>query len=756
MDMIPSHPTNDHARAREALAAIPADLPREDWVRIGMAAKAAGLDLADFNEWSSTAAGRYNAAACRDTWKSLHGAGGIGAGTLFHLAAAHGWHDRPATERPRPPDTPGAAAVWGHCLPAPEDHPYIVAKGGTPAGLRVVPAADSLTIAGQPLAGALVVPAYGTAGNLQSLQFIPAPGQGKKLNLAGATMTGAAFTLGEVKPGRPCYLVEGIGQAWACHAATREAAVCCFGWGNVKTIGAALQAPRGPAMVVVPDVGKEGQAAEVAKTIGAALACLPAGLPPNFDVNDYTQAEGREALRTLLAAVELPEPDRSRPPAAESLIPTEAELDAARLAPRCIVRHCLYADVAALVAPGGTGKTTLLIHEAVHIALGWPVWGLPVEAPGWTLFVTAEDRREQFMARLREILACLDLTPADRARALWGVRVWDTTGEAVKLIRAADGNVLLTSLADDIVEAYQADPPAACVFDPLVSFGASEGMINDNEQGIITAARRIVKGLSCCVRLVHHTGKDNARQVALDQYAGRGGSALADGSRMMSVLQTWTPEAAGNRQPPPGCTPGPEASLTILARAKLSYAPPNPPLIWIRREGFAFAHFTEEPKPAPEDLRAAQADQVERFIRAELERERRYTQTTLEAVAGIMSLTRQTLRQALAELRISGRVIEAPMPKEQCQGGRKTYLCPADNPAAPFGGVAPETDENAPDPVPTPPPSTTPPPYRGSNPGGVEPGFTDPHPGNPAANDWRGSAGLAEYTESKVIEEVLI
>lgn len=746
----------DLARAREALAAIPADMPREDWVRVAMAAKAAGLELVDFDQWSATAPDRYNATACRDTWKSINGTGGIGAGTLFHLASAHGWQERRATERPRPPDTPSAAAVWGRCLPAPEGHPYIRAKGGTPAGLRVVPAADSLTIAGQRLAGALAVPAYGTAGNLQSLQFIPAPGQGKKLNLAGATLSGAAFTLGTIQPGRPCYLVEGIGQAWACHQATGEAAVCCFGWGNIKTIAAALKAPRGPALVVVPDVGKEGQAAEVAKVIGAAVACLPAGLPPNHDVNDYAKAQGREALRILLEAVELPAPDRSRPPAAAALIPTEEELSAASLSPRCIVRHCLYADVAALVAPGGTGKTTLLIHEAVHIALGWPVWGLPVEAPGWTLFVTAEDRREQFMARLREILACLDLTPEQRARALWGVRVWDTTGEAVKLIRAADGNVVMTDLADDIVEAYQADPPAVCVFDPLVSFGASEGMVNDNEQGIITAARRIVKGLKCCVRVVHHTGKGNAREGALDQYAGRGGSALADGSRMMSVLQAWTPEATGNRQPPPGCTPAPEASIVILSRAKLSYAPPNLPLIWLRREGFAFAHFTEEPRPAPEDLRAMHADQVERFIRAELERERFHTQKTLEEQAGIMGLARQAIREALSELRISGRIIDAPMPEGLRHGGRKSYLSPPDNLAAPFGEVAPEKAENDPGLDPTSPPSTTSPPYRGSNPGEVEPGFTDPHPDNLAANDWRGTARLARYTEGKVIEEVLI
>ena len=120
----------------------------------------------------------------------------------------------------------------------------------------------------------------------------------------------------------------------------------------------------------------------------------------------------------------------------------------------------------------------------------------------------------------------MDLDAQERAAAILGVRVWDVTGEAVKLVRAADGNVILTGLADAIAAAYQADPPAVVLFDPMVSFGASEGLVNDNEQGVITAARRIVKGLDCCVRVVHHTGKGNARERTLDQYSGRGGSAL--------------------------------------------------------------------------------------------------------------------------------------------------------------------------------------------------------------------------------------
>ena len=241
----------DPDRARAALAAIPADLPREDWVRIGMAAQAAGLGLEDFDSWSATAPDRYSARDCRDTWRSFKG-NGIGPGTLFHVARNHGWNDGqpcPPPRQPEPEPRPthaGAKAVWDRCPPAPGDHPYIKAKGGTPEGLRVVPAADPLTIAGQRMAGALVIPAWDPTGNLQTCQFIPAPGTGKKLNLPGATLSGAAFTLGAIQPGRPCYLVEGIGQAWACHQATGEAVVVCFGWGNVRTVARTL-APAGAA-----------------------------------------------------------------------------------------------------------------------------------------------------------------------------------------------------------------------------------------------------------------------------------------------------------------------------------------------------------------------------------------------------------------------------------------------------------------------------------------------------------------------------
>ena len=57
---------------------------------------------------------------------------------------------------------------------------------------------------------------------------------------------------------------------------------------------------------------------------------------------------------------------------------SEDEWSAARSAPDCIVENYLFADVALLIAPGSTGKTTLVLYEAVHIALGLPLSGIKI------------------------------------------------------------------------------------------------------------------------------------------------------------------------------------------------------------------------------------------------------------------------------------------------------------------------------------------------------------------------------------------
>ncbi|TXI99084.1 MAG: AAA family ATPase [Aquabacterium sp.] len=126
--------------------------------------------------------------------------------------------------------------------------------------------------------------------------------------------------------------------------------------------------------------------------------------------------------------------------------------------------------------------------------------------------------------------------------------------------------------------------PDWLIFDPLVSFGVGESRVNDAEQGVIEVFRVIRNRLNCCVEGIHHSGKANAREGQRDQYAGRGGSALADGSRMVAVMQPLTP---GEWKKETGLSLGPNESGVVLALPKLSYAKQQPPL-YIRRYGYSF------------------------------------------------------------------------------------------------------------------------------------------------------------------------
>lgn len=318
----------DPRHARAALFAIHPGCDREEWHRIGRAAIAAGLTVDDVDEWSSGASNYTGARDVHTAFRSIKPEGGTGPGTLWRAAMAAGWKPPRGDGRQgqhrrhhawhgtvsHAPATPrrSAVEVWGRCEPASGTHGYIAAKLGTPEGLRVVPQGDPLTVAGLPVAGCLVVPVLDVAGEPVSLQFIASPdmvvgwkaaGKPGKLNLPGASMGhDGRFTIGQEDPDGVMFLVEGIGQAWACWKATGCPSVVCFGWGRVRTVAKALRQQYAAArLVLVPDAGKESDAERIAAELGAAVVKMPDGNPANFDANDYAQACGFDALKTLLS-----------------------------------------------------------------------------------------------------------------------------------------------------------------------------------------------------------------------------------------------------------------------------------------------------------------------------------------------------------------------------------------------------------------------------------------------------------------------
>ncbi len=176
----------DIDRARGALHAIPPNLPRDDWHRVGRSAIAAGLPVDDVVEWSRNAPNFKSEQDVRAAFRTITPDGGTGPGTLFQAARDAGWTDnvKPHAQRPakaavspaeplrKPAAGMGADEVFARGERVTNAHGYVVQKAaaGVPLdGLRVLPADDALRIRGESMASALAVAAYGPDGALQSL-----------------------------------------------------------------------------------------------------------------------------------------------------------------------------------------------------------------------------------------------------------------------------------------------------------------------------------------------------------------------------------------------------------------------------------------------------------------------------------------------------------------------------------------------------------------------------------------------------------
>ena len=499
---------NDIARAIDALYFLDASCDRETWHKTGRAAIAAGVQLEVIDDWSATGA---NYAGTRDVlaaFRTIKADGGTGAGTLFHLARDAGWTDNstgpqrqaPAQTRPvAPPRQPAPGMspgeVWSRCEVATAQHPYIAQKqaAGVPLdGLRVLPAGDGLRIGGEPMAGSLVVPVIRADGFISSLQFIAPPdvaarlkakGKPGKLNLPGCPVQGS-FTVGELLPGGMAYIVEGIGAAWSCWQATGAAAVVCFGSGRMRAVAAELrQCDAAARLVLVPDTGKESDAAKIALEVGAAVVNMPPCWPQNSDVNDLAQREGNDVLAALLeSATEPPKPEpRYRLLGADDL------RDLPPLAWR--VRGVLPAvGLAGLYGPSASGKSFLALDMAAAIAEGRRWFDCRVEAA--PVVYAALEGEGGFKLRV----------------AAWEVH----TGRALP-----DGlSMVLQSFKltepQDVKDLAAVVPAGAVVFlDTLNRAAPTADENSSKDMGEILSAAKLLQSLiSGLVVLVHHTGKD--------------------------------------------------------------------------------------------------------------------------------------------------------------------------------------------------------------------------------------------------------
>ncbi len=318
---------------RSALAHIPANLPRDDWARVGMAIKSefpndTGRDL--FTDWSATA-DSFDAKAAKSTWQSIKAGGGIGIGTLLHLAKEHGFvmpQANQATTKPDPATAArlalertqnqqseqdrqqaaqaaaalDAAAAWdsasetGHSA-------YLARKGVQAYGVRF--GAD----------GWLLVPVRDASGTLWNVQRIapdkPTSGP-DKLFLKSGRKSGLWHWCGDPSVATVLLICEGYATAASLHEATGRTIAVAFDAGNLASVAKALHKSYPTALIVLcgdddmQTFARTGHNPGRDKATAAALAVkglavFPEGLPQGgSDFNDLHKAAGVEAVRFIV------------------------------------------------------------------------------------------------------------------------------------------------------------------------------------------------------------------------------------------------------------------------------------------------------------------------------------------------------------------------------------------------------------------------------------------------------------------------
>jgi len=328
---------------RAALQHIPANLPRDEWARVGMAIKSefpdeTGRDL--FTDWSTTADG-FDLKAARSTWQSIKAGGGVAIGTLLHLAKQNGFTLPKPDQAPAQPDpataaqlasqraakqqadqalqqaahehaASEAALLWEQASDNGESA-YLTRKGVKPYGVRIAPD------------GWVLVPLRDSAGKLWNLQRIaptkPASGGTDKLFLKGGRKSGLFHWCGDPTGAAALLVAEGYATAASLHECTGRPCAMAIDAGNLPAVVKALHQARPAALIVVcgdddaatqartgRNPGRE-KATAAARAV-AGLAVFPEPLPDGgSDFNDLHQTAGYDAVATIVnQAIDFYEP----------------------------------------------------------------------------------------------------------------------------------------------------------------------------------------------------------------------------------------------------------------------------------------------------------------------------------------------------------------------------------------------------------------------------------------------------------------
>ena len=317
---------------------------------------------------------------------------------------------------------------------------------------------------------------------------------------------------------------------------------------------------KGRSVVIMPDndAAGEAHARHVAEQLqGVAdeirILRLP-DLPPKGDVADWLVlggdrkrlvelASAAEPWTTEQAQVQHPaDPSQPGAPAVTFSMTPFVWKDPASLPKRewlygkNYIRKFTNLDV----APGGIGKSSLVMVEALAMVTGRDLLGIQPTEPLRVWYHNGEDPMDEIE---RRFLGAAKFYKIDADQL--GGRLFTDSGRDNPVTIAnqvRDGAFVNEVLVERIIQEIQNKQIDVLILDPFVSTHAVSENDNNAIQAVARTWGRIANITNCSISLVHHTRKTNGGDISVED--GRGGSALKDAARSARAFNQMQPSQA--------------------------------------------------------------------------------------------------------------------------------------------------------------------------------------------------------------------
>lgn len=363
-------------------------------------------------------------------------------------------------------------------------------------------------------------------------------------------------------------------------------------------------------------------------------------------------------------------------------------------APMFVVKDYIPVAGASLAAPGGTGKTTLVLNEYIHVVCDRPIYDSEVLRSGACVLVTAEDGLEHpryiLQRALEDGINMGGISPQDADRAMERIKIihWRRADFGPIVTVARDGSFQRARGFDILLEALRPLKPSIVTLDPASLFGPGERFVNDGDAFLASMLHEAALELKCCFQLLDHVSQAVARGGIVDQYAVRGGTAKTDNARLARQLVRYKPKdgeplPTGVTQEDVDC-----GRLLKLHWTKSNYGPLPPPVLMLRRGHWIVPLRAPSPdemaeqRRSYEERRATEDEQaVIDALREAVSQGGKPCQTQIEK-SGVFGpsgkVPRERIRDAIARAEANGRLRRVELPKGERRGRRTEYLVAVD------------------------------------------------------------------------------